>query len=69
MRAFWPLLLLLSAWAHATTLPVFPNEAPVVIQQFNGGQIGPNVNSVSAVQATAANNSLCTGIVPFYWEI
>ncbi len=30
---------------------------------------GPTINSVSAATATAENNSLCTAIQPFYWEI
>src|ERR1700691_1437730 len=29
----------------------------------------PTPTSVRAAKATAANNPLCTAIVPFYWEI
>jgi hypothetical protein len=29
----------------------------------------PTPSSVKAAKATAANNSLCTAIMPFYWEI
>jgi hypothetical protein len=30
---------------------------------------GPTTNSVAAATATAQNNSLCTAVRPFYWEI
>jgi len=34
-----------------------------------GSAAGPSPMSASAATWTASNNSLCTGIAPFYWEI